>query len=157
MGCQPSRNLPASRAKFFQAEQLMRPMATVMHARGHPTLTAPRRSGRCGCHPAIGQQFLDARVGPGWQLCQNILEVGPHIMAIELGRLDQTHQHRSTCASQLGAHEQPILANKSNGADHVLHRIVINRHPGVVHMHQQRIPTPERVIHRLGRHIGLDQ
>ena len=60
--------------------------------------------------PEMRQQFLDAAVQVHRQSCQHILEVGPRVMPIELGRLHQAHNHRGALASQLAAREQPCLS-----------------------------------------------
>ena len=48
--------------------------------------------------PAVRQQLFNPAVGPGWQLFHHVLEVSVWIVAIEFGRLDQTHHRRRPLA-----------------------------------------------------------
>lgn len=78
-------------------------------------------------------------------------------MPIEFCRLDQTHQACGALARSPAAHKQPIFPTQCNRAHRVLHRIVVNRDIGVVQMHSERRPAPDRVVNRLGRHIRVRQ
>ena len=63
-----------------------------------------------GRPPAMGQQFLESAVRQRGQPREHVLEVGPRVSPIELGRLQQAHHHRGSLAGQLAADEQPIAA-----------------------------------------------
>ena len=67
-----------------------------------------------GVVPVVGQQLLDAAVELRGQPGQNTLEVGPRIMPVELGTLQQAHHHRSALAGQFAAYEEPIFTTDRN-------------------------------------------
>jgi len=61
--------------------------------------------------PAVRQQLLDPAVQLRGQPREHVLQVGPRLMPVELGRLQQTHHHRRALARQLAADEQVIQDN----------------------------------------------
>lgn len=60
-----------------------------------------RQSGENGLDPVVRQQLCQARVGPGRQLGQHILQVVPSIVTIQFGQIDQTHKSGSMFARLL--------------------------------------------------------
>ena len=72
-----------------------------------------RRSGSGRSNPAHGlplvwQQLLDPAVQLRGQPDQHKFKIGPGLVPVELGRLQQAHHHRSPLARQLAADEQPV-------------------------------------------------
>ena len=55
--------------------------------------------------PAMRQQLSQSAVGPGGQFGENIFEVRPGVVAVELGGFDQAHQNGGALARLLGAYE----------------------------------------------------
>ena len=58
-----------------------------------------------GALPLVRQQLPNSAVQLRGQPREHILQVGPGLVPIELGRLQQAHHHRSSFASQLAADE----------------------------------------------------
>jgi hypothetical protein len=56
------------------------------------------------------EQLVDFAVELSRQTREHVLEVDPRFNLVELGRLQQTHDHRSALASDLAAHEEPIFS-----------------------------------------------
>jgi len=52
----------------------------------------------CGSVPAVWQQFLNAAVHVRWQSCQHVMQIGPRVMTMQLGRLQQAHYEGGTLA-----------------------------------------------------------
>ena len=46
---------------------------------------------------------------------EDVLEVGPRIVPVEFGRLDQAHDYGGALAGVLRAHKKPILAPEATG------------------------------------------
>ena len=65
-----------------------------------------------GALPPMGQQFLDSTVQLRRQSGEHVLQVGPRLMPVELGRLQQDHHHRRTFSGQLAADEEPVAPTK---------------------------------------------
>ena len=61
-----------------------------------------------GLVPPVRQQLLDSAVQLRGQSREHVLQVGPGIVPIEFGRLQQAHHHRRSLACQLAADEQPV-------------------------------------------------
>ena len=55
-----------------------------------------------------GQQLLDSAVQLRRQPREHVLEVGPGVMPVELGRLQQAHHHGGPFAGQLASDEAPV-------------------------------------------------
>ena len=64
--------------------------------------------------PLVGQQLVDATVQLRRQSGEHVLQVGPRLMPVKLGRLQQAHYDCSPLASQLRADEQPISSAQRN-------------------------------------------
>jgi len=60
--------------------------------------------------PLMRQQLPDSAVQLRRQSGEHILEVGPRVVPIELGRLQQIHHHCGALAGQFTADEQPIFS-----------------------------------------------
>ena len=78
------------------------------------------RSTSAGRLPPMGQQLLDSAVQLRRQSGEHVLEVGPGLVPVELGRLKQAHHDGSALAGQLTADEQPIAASVNAGQDPLL-------------------------------------
>src|SRR5437762_681672 len=76
-----------------------------------------------GWLPAMRQQFVDLAVQLRGQPREHVLEVGPGVSPVELGRLQQAHHHRGALAGQLAADEQPMAPSKRPGP-HLARRMV---------------------------------
>ena len=59
--------------------------------------------------PAMRQQLLDSAVQLRRQSREHVLEVGPRVSPVELGRLQQAHHDRGSLAGQLAADKKPRL------------------------------------------------
>ena len=107
---------------------------------------AMRRGGSGGSNsvrglPLVWQQLLDPAVQLRRQPGQHVLELGPRLVPIELGRLQQAHHHRSALTRQLAADEKPIAPAQSPGPNSVLEVVVVDRHLTV----QQVSPEPKEL------------
>lgn len=70
--------------------------------------------------PPVGQQLLDPAVQLRGQAREDVLQVGPRLVPVELGRLQQAHHYSGPLAGQLTADEQPIAPPEGPGSDPVL-------------------------------------
>ena len=75
---------------------------------------AARWSSVCGL-PPVRQQRLDPAVHLRRQSRQHVFQVGPRLVPIELGRLQQAHHDGGSLAGKLAADEEPIFAAKGPG------------------------------------------
>ncbi len=103
------------------------------------------------------QQFAQTAVGPGGQLRQHILEIGPGVDLAQLGRFDQRHEHGGSAAGLGRAHEEPILTAQGERPNRVFHRVVIDRHAPIGGKHTQRPPPAQRIVDGPRRGVGLGQ
>jgi hypothetical protein len=60
--------------------------------------------------PPVGQQLLDPAVQLRRHAREDVLQVGPRVVPVELGRLKQAHHDSSALAGQLTSNEEPIFA-----------------------------------------------
>ena len=88
--------------------------------------------------PLVGQQLLDPTVQLRRQPREDVLQVGPRLMPLELGRVRQAHHDGGTLARQLAANEEPVLFSKDHGPDPVFAVVVVQRHVAV----EQELPQP---------------
>ena len=70
--------------------------------------------------PLVRQQIFDPAIQLRGQAREHVLEVGPGVVSIELGRLQQAHHHGGPLAGQLAADEQPIAPSQGPGSNSVL-------------------------------------
>jgi hypothetical protein len=56
------------------------------------------------------QQRLQVAVLQRRQTLEDVLQISPRIVPIELGRLDQAEHHSGSLSSLLGAHKQPFFS-----------------------------------------------
>jgi hypothetical protein len=96
------------------------------------------------------QQFIDPVAGMRVDARQHVAQVGPRVQAVELGRLHQAHHHGRALASQLAAHEQPVLRAQLPGLDLPLDEVVVDGHRAVIQVQRQRLPGVQAVVDRLG-------
>ncbi len=71
------------------------------------------------------QELVNAAVEVGRQALQDIAQVGPGVVPVELGGLNQAHNHRRTLPGELAAGEQPSLSSDRPRADLVFKVVVI--------------------------------
>ena len=64
--------------------------------------------------PPVGQQLLDPAVQLRGHAREDVLQIGPRFVPVELGRLQQTHHDSSPLAGQLTSNEEPIFAFMCN-------------------------------------------
>src|ERR1019366_4246158 len=107
-------------------------------------------SSSAGRLPPEGEQLLDPAVQRRRQAREDVLEVGPGFVPVELGRLQQAHDDSRPLAGQLAADEQPVAATKSPGPNSVLDVVVIDRHIAVEQVSTQTHPVVQAVVDRLG-------
>ena len=88
--------------------------------------------------PLMGQQLFDTAVQLRGQPGQHVLEVGPRLVPIEFGRLQQAHHDCGPLACQLAADEQPIAPTQGPRPDPVLDVVVVDRHIAV----HRNLPRP---------------
>ena len=62
-----------------------------------------------GLLPPVRQQLLDPAVQLRGQSREHVFQVGPRLVPIELGRLQQAHHYRGALVGQLAADEQPVF------------------------------------------------
>ena len=67
------------------------------------------------------QQLSQSAVGPGGEFGEDVFEVGPRIVAVELGGFDQAHERGGAFAGLLGAHRSCALLGAAPTGDSVLH------------------------------------
>src|SRR5580693_4606134 len=65
-----------------------------------------------GGFPPVRQQLVDPAVQLRRKSRKDVLEVGPGVMPIQLGRLQQARDHGSAFAGQLASHKKPVPASK---------------------------------------------
>ena len=58
----------------------------------------------------MGQQGVEVALQRGGDAFEHVLEVGPRVVAHELGRFDQAHEVGAAHAGLLAADEQPVFA-----------------------------------------------
>ena len=59
-------------------------------------------------------QLVDAMVGMERQAIEDILEVDPGVVAVQLGRVGEAHDDRSALAREFAAREEPCLSAHGN-------------------------------------------
>ena len=59
------------------------------------------KSTSAGWPPPMGQQLLDSTVQLRRQSGEHVLQAGPGLMSVQLGRLQQAYHHRRTFTRQL--------------------------------------------------------
>ena len=101
--------------------------------------------------PPVGQQLFDSAVQLRRQPGKHVLEIGPRLVPIELGRLQQAHHHRSALARELAADEEPIAPPQGPRPDPVLDMVVVDRHLTVEQVPTQPDPVVQAVVDGLGR------
>ena len=109
-----------AKAMVFAARWLSAVVLTVF-VFGRSAAVSARRlwSTSAGSLPPVGQQLLNSTVQLRRQPGEHVLEVGPGLVPVELGRLQQTHHDSSPFARQLTSDEEPITAAESN------HRVIL--------------------------------
>ena len=75
--------------------------------------------------PPVGQQLLDPAVQLRRHAGEDVLQVGPGVVPVELGRLKQAHHDSSTLAGQLTSNEEPIFASKGYWPHSILTMVVV--------------------------------
>src|SRR5438105_5694728 len=103
-----------------------------------------------GRPPAMRQQFLESAVRQRGQPREHVLEVGPGISSVELGRLQQAHHDRGSLAGQLTADEEPGFSTHRPRPHLVFEVVVVDRHLTVEQELRQRLPVVQAVVDRLG-------
>lgn len=78
-----------------------------------------------GALPAMRQQLLDPAVQLRRQSREHVFQVGPRLMPVELGRLQQAHHHRGPLPRQLAPNEEPIAPAQGPRPDPVRKRPAI--------------------------------
>ena len=73
-----------------------------------------------GRPPTVWQQLLHTAVQLRGHTRQDVLEVGPRVVPMHLGRLQQAHHDGSALAGQLTAHQEP--PSQSRGCASLLKR-----------------------------------
>ena len=76
-------------------------------------------SSSAGRLPPVGQQLLDPAVQLRRQAREDVFQVSPGFVPVELCRLQQAHDDSGPLAGQLTADEEPVAAAKSN------HRVIL--------------------------------
>ena len=61
------------------------------------------------------QQLVDAAVQVGGQPGEHVLEIRPRVMPVQLGRLQQAHDHGGALACQFAAGEEPLFRPIAQG------------------------------------------
>jgi len=72
------------------------------------------------------QEFLDATGRLSRQSFEYVFEIAIRIVAIELGGLDQAHDHGRTASCAQRAGEQPVGSSQRDRADSVLDPVVVD-------------------------------
>ena len=91
--------------------------------------------------PAVWQQIFDVAIGMRGQSGQNIFEVLVGVVAVELCRLDQTHDGSRSLACAQRAGKKPVVSADGNRTDAVLDVVVINRDAAVFKIPDKRLPS----------------
>ena len=107
-----------AKAKVFAARWLS-VVVLVVFVLGRAAAASARRRGSsrstsAGWLPPMGQQLLDPTVQLRRQSGEHILEVGPGLVPVELGRLQQAHHDCGPLAGQLTAHKKPVFSSEGN-------------------------------------------
>jgi len=85
--------------------------------------TTCRSSGRR--LPAVREQLVDAAVELGGQAREHVFEVGPRVGLVELGRLQQAHDHCRAFAGELAADKKPVPSTYPPGTHLVFEMVVV--------------------------------
>src|ERR1019366_1133591 len=106
------------------------------------------RSTSAGRLPPVGEQLLDPAVQLRRQAREDVLEVGPGFVPVELCRLQQAHHDSRPLAGQLTADEEPVAATKSPRPNSVLDVVIVDRHIAVQQVSTQTHPVVQAVVDR---------
>lgn len=91
------------------------------------------------------EQLVDRAVEVRGQTFEHIAQVGPRVVPVELGGLDQAHHRRSTLAGEFATGEQPSLSSNRPWTDLVFKVVVVERDVAVFEEATERAPPPEAV------------
>src|SRR6478735_2275811 len=100
--------------------------------------------------PAVGEQLLDPAVQLRRQAREDVLQVGPGFVPVELGRLQQAHDDSRPLAGQLTADEEPVFASEAPRPNSVLAVVVVDRHIAIEQEASEPGPVVQAVVDRLG-------
>lgn len=77
------------------------------------------------------QEFLDPARRLRRQALAHVLKIPVRIVTVELGGLDQAHDHRGALTGAQGSSVQPVGSTESDGTDAVLETVVewADHHP----------------------------
>ena len=103
------------------------------------------------------QQLSQAAVGPGGEFGEDVFEIRPVVVAVELGGFDQAHQDGGAFSGLLGAHKEPVFPSEGEWPDGVFGWVVIDADTGVAQVGAQGYPAVERVVDRFGCDVGIEQ
>ena len=95
------------------------------------------------------QQLADAAIRLRGQPLEHVSQVGVRVMAVEPGRLAQTHHRGRTLPAPERTGEQPVRAPQRDRPDAVLDPVVVDRYGRIVEEPAQRPPALEAVVDRL--------
>ena len=96
------------------------------------------------------QQLGKAAVWLAGQACEDVLQIGEGLVAIEACGLDETHDRCGTLAGTKRAGKQPVLATERDRPDLVLYPVVVDGHAPVIDVVRERGPALEAVIDGAG-------
>src|SRR5664280_3930610 len=105
--------------------------------------------------PPVGQQLLDPTVQLRRQAREDVFQVGPRVVPVELGRLQQAHHHSGPLAGQLTADEQPIAPPEGPRPYSVLAVVIVQRHIAVEQEAPEPLPALQAVVNRLGDRAAI--
>src|SRR5437867_3919891 len=83
--------------------------AAAVSVRRRVSARSTRAASACRL-PPVGQQLLDPAVQVHRQPSENVLQVSPGVVPVELGRLRQAHHDRRPLTCQLTPNEEPVAA-----------------------------------------------
>lgn len=98
------------------------------------------------------QQLGKAAVWLAGQACEDVLQIGEGLVAIEACGLDETHDRCGTLAGTKRAGKQPVLATERDRPDLVLYPVVVDGHAPVIDVVRERGPALEAVIDGAASH-----
>ena len=77
--------------------------------------------------PADGQQFIDARIGPGREFFEGLPQPGSGVNAVEPGGTDQALNGGSAFSGAFATGEEPVLFPDGNRTNRVLDGVIVDR------------------------------
>src|SRR5436190_10149551 len=101
------------------------------------------------------RQLVDAAVEVWRKPLEDVAQIDPGVVPVELGGLDQAHHHRSSLTGHLAAREEPAFSSDRPRTYLVFQMIVVEGDIAVFEEFTQRFPALEAVVQGSGRRTAV--